>query len=86
MNRSKLEWMKEQLDKLEVNEHIQVHSIVKKYTENTTKAPNGIFVSSEHLPQECLQEMEKYILFCIDQRSRMNEDMKTRKTYERMIE
>ena len=86
MNRSRLEWMKEQLDNLEVNEHIQVYEIIKKYTDNITKAPTGIFISSEHLPLECLQEMEKYILFCIDQKSRMDNDLKTRKIYERMVE
>jgi hypothetical protein len=78
--------MKEQLDKLEANEHIQVYSIVKKYTENITKSTNGVFVSSEHLSQECLFEIDKYIMFCLDQRKRMEDDMKTRKTYERMIE
>ena len=78
--------MKEQIEKLETNEHIQVHGIIRKYTENITKAPNGIFVSSEHLPSECLQEIEKYILFCIDQKSRMDEDLKTRKAYERLVE
>jgi len=86
MNRSKLEWMKEQLDKLETNEHTQIYDIVKRYTENVTKSPTGVFVSSEHLPLECLQEIEKYILFCIDQKARMDDDMKTRKTYERMVE
>jgi hypothetical protein len=78
--------MKEQLDSLEVNEHIQVYEIIKKYTDNITKAPTGIFISSEHLPLECLQEMEKYILFCIDQKSRMDNDLKARKIYERMVE
>ena len=86
MNRSKLEWMKEQLDKLETNEHSQIYSIVTKYTTNITKAPTGVFVSSEHLSEKCLEEMEKYINFCLDQRKRMEDDMKTRKTYERMIE
>jgi hypothetical protein len=86
MNRQRLEWMKEQIDKLDTNEHTQIHGIVQKYTENITKAPTGIFVSSEHLPVECLQEMEKYVLFCIDQKARMDEDLKTRKTYERMVE
>ena len=78
--------MKDQLDKLDVNEHIQVYSIIKRYTTNITKAPTGVFISSEHLPDECLQEMDKYIVFCLDQRKRMEEDMKTRKTYERLVE
>jgi hypothetical protein len=86
MNRSKKEWLKDQLDKLEVNEHIQVYSIIKKYTENITKSSTGVYVSSEHLTDECLLEMEKYILFCTDQRKRMEDDLKTRKTFERMIE
>ena len=86
MNRSKKEWLKEQLDRLDTTEHIQIFGIIKKYTENITKAPNGVFVSSEHLSDECLLEMEKYILFCNDQRKRMEDDMKTRKSYERMVE
>lgn len=86
MNRSKKEWLKDNLDKLEVNEHIQVYGIIKKYTENVTRSPAGVFISSEHLSDECLLEMEKYVLFCIDQRKRMDEDLKTRKSYERMIE
>jgi hypothetical protein len=86
MNRSKKEWLKDQVDKLEVNEHIQIYSIIKKYTEVITKSPTGIFVSSENLSDECLLEMEKYVLFCLDQRKRMEDDMKTRKSYERMIE
>ena len=86
MNRSKQELLKEQIDKLEMNEHIQLYSIVKKYTDVVTKTPTGIFVSTETLSQECLQEMERYVIFCVDQRKRMEEDMKTRKTYERMVE
>jgi signal-transduction protein with cAMP-binding, CBS, and nucleotidyltransferase domain len=86
MNRSRLEWMKEQIEKLDITEHTQIHGIVMKDNAKTTQAPNGIFVSSEHLSQECLKEIEQYILYCIDQRSRMDEDLKTRKTYERMVE
>lgn len=86
MNRSKKEWLKDQLDKLETNEHIQVYSILKKYTDNITRTNAGVFISSDHISDEGLLEMEKYILFCLDQRKRMDEDMKTRKSYERMVE
>ena len=30
-------------------------------------------------------EIEKYINFCTDQKKRMEEDMKTRKNYERLV-
>jgi hypothetical protein len=86
MNRSKKEWLKEQIERLDVNEHVQIYEIVKRYTENITRSPTGVFISSEHLSDECLIEMENYVLFCLDQRKRMEEDLKTRKTYERMVE
>ena len=86
MNRQKKEWLKEQIDKLDGNEHVQLYGIIKKYTTEITKSPGGVFISSDHLSDECLQEMEKYTLFCLDQRKRIEEDMKERKTYERLIE
>jgi hypothetical protein len=85
MNRSKKEWLKEQLDKMDVSEHSQVYSIVKKYTNQVTKTQNGILVSTDVLSNECLAEIEKYVTFCLDQRKRMDDDLKTRKTYERMV-
>ena len=77
--------MKEQLDRMETNEHNQVFSIIKKYTDQFTKTQNGVLVSTDNLKDECLTEIEKYITFCLDQRKRMEDDMKTRKTYERLV-
>lgn len=77
--------MKEHLDRMETNEHNQVFSIIKKYTDQFTKTQNGVLVSTDNLNDECLQDIEKYITFCLDQRKRMEDDMKTRKTYERLI-
>lgn len=83
--RTTKELMKEQLDKLEANEHKQIFDIVKKHTEQYTKTQTGILVSTNMLNDECLNEIQTYINFCLDQRKRMEEDMKTRKTYERMM-
>ena len=84
-SRSKKEWMKEHLDRMETNEHNQVFSIIKKYTDQFTKTQNGVLVSTDNLNDECLTEIEKYITFCLDQKKRMEDDMKTRKTYERLV-
>lgn len=70
---------------MDSSEHEQVYSIVKKYTDQFTKTQNGVLVSADNLTNECLDEIEKYITFCIDQKKRMDEDMKTRKEYERMV-
>lgn len=84
-SRSKKEWLKESLDRMDSNEHNQVFSIIKRYTEQFTKTQNGVLISSDNLSDECLEEIEKYVNFCLDQRKRMEDDMKTRKNYERLV-
>ena len=83
--RSKKEWMKEQIDRMDENEHLQLFTIIRKYTDQFTKTQNGILISTDGLDDMCLTEVEKYIHFSIDQHKRMEDDMKTRKNYERMI-
>jgi hypothetical protein len=45
-----------------------------------------VLVSTDSLTEDCLAEVEKYVVFSLDQRKRMDEDTKTRKTYERMVQ
>ena len=85
LSRTKKEWLKDQLDRMETNEHIQVFNIVKKYTDQVTNTQTGVLVSTDSLTDECLKEIENYIVFSLDQRKRIEEDSKTRKTYERMV-
>ena len=84
-SRSKKEWIKEQLDRMDSNEHVQVLAIIQKYTEQVTKTQSGILVSTDMLNDECMKEIEQYVVFSLDQRKRIDEDSKTRKTYERMM-
>ena len=70
---------------MDINEHSQIYEIIKKHTDQTTKTQNGVLVSTDNLTDECLLEVERYVLFCIDQRKRMEDDLKTRKSYERMV-
>jgi len=84
-SRTVKETLKDQLDKLETNEHRQIFDIVKKYTQEFTKTEKGVLVSTNVLTDECLTEIQKYVTFCVDQKKRMDDDQKTRKTYERMI-
>lgn len=84
-SRSKKEWMKERIDAMDSNEHGQIYSIVRKYTTQFTNTQSGVLVSTDSLSEECMVEIEKYVVFCQDQRKRMDEDTKTRKSYERMV-
>lgn len=83
-SRSRKESLKDQIDKLDTIEHRQIYNIIKGYQPQTTKVQNGVLVSTDTLNDECLQEIEKYVSFCLDQRKRIDEDTKARKTYERM--
>jgi hypothetical protein len=83
MNRSRKETLKERLDRLDANEHAQIFAIIKKYTESFTKTQNGVLVSSDALPDECLIEMEKMVTFYLDQHKMMEADELERKSYDR---
>ncbi len=83
--RSKKEWLKDQLDRMDPNEHTQVFNIIKKYTDQFTKTQSGVLISTDQLNDDCLTEIERYIVFRNDQKKQMEEDLKTRKTYERLV-
>lgn len=79
MNRSQKEALKERIEKLDPQEHAQIFEIIKRYTENYTKTQTGVLVSSENLNDACLQEIDRLVLFYMDQRKRMEADTAERK-------
>jgi hypothetical protein len=83
--RSRKEWIKDQLDRMDSNEHSQLFAIIRKYSDQFTKTQTGVLVSTDTLSDQCLGEIENYINFSMDQRKRMDDDLKTRKSYERMM-
>jgi len=83
--RATKELLKEQLDKMDETEHSQIFDIVQKYTQEYTKTQAGILVSSAVLPEKCISEIQAYVNFCLDQKKRIDEDMKTRKAYENFV-
>ena len=78
--------MKDRLDAMDANEHAQIFTIVRKYTDQGTRTQTGILISTDFMNDDCLAEIEAYIQFLTDQRKRMEEDTKARKSYERMIQ
>ena len=66
MKRSQKEKLKEQLDKLDAQEHAQIFDIIKRYTDNFTKTQNVVLVSSDVLSDECLLEIEKRVAYYMD--------------------
>ena len=73
MNRSRKEKLKENLEKLDPDEHAQIFGIIQRYTDVFTKTQTGVLVSTDNLPDECLQEIERMVIFYLDQRKRMED-------------
>ena len=78
MNRLRKEQLKERLDKLDPDEHAQVFAIIQRHTTEYTRTQNGVLISSEHLTDDCLVEIEKLVLYYIDQRKRMDSTERNR--------
>ncbi len=55
MNRLRKEQLKENLEKLDAEEHSQIFAVIQRYTQEYTKTQTGVFVSSDNLPDECLR-------------------------------
>ena len=72
MNRVRKERLKETLNKLDPEEHAQVFGIINRYTSDYTRTQTGVFVSSDVLPDQWIQEMETLVAYFLDQRKRMD--------------
>lgn len=68
MNRARKEQLKEAIDKLDPQEHAQLFDIIKRYTPQYTQTGKSIFVSTDVLPAQCLEELERLVAFYLDQR------------------
>jgi hypothetical protein len=68
MNRSRKEQLKENIDKLDPQEHSQIFDVIKRYTQQYTQTGKSIFVSTDMLPLQCLEEIERLVAFYLDQR------------------
>ncbi len=79
MNRVRKERLKETLDKLDPEEHAQVFGIINRYTSDYTRTQTGVFVSSDVLPDQCLEEMETLVAYFLDQRKHMDTTERKRK-------
>jgi hypothetical protein len=71
MNRSRKERLKEQLEKLDPEEHAQLFAVIQRYTQTYTRTQTGVLVSSETLPDECLLELDRMVTYFLEQKTRL---------------
>jgi hypothetical protein len=83
MNRAQLERLRDRIESLDTQEHAQLFEIIKRHTSKYTQTERGVLVSSENLPLECLQDVDRMVSFFTDQRKRMDADTLERKAMTR---
>ena len=71
------------IDKLDAEEHAQLFDIIKRYTSEYTRTQNGVLISSEHLSDECMLEIQTMVFYFNDQRKRMDAETVERKALAR---
>lgn len=72
MNRARLEHLRDNIEKLDPHEHSQLFDVIKRHTEQYTKTGTSIFVSTDALPLQCLEELERLVAFYLDQRKSLS--------------
>lgn len=72
MNRARLEHLRDNIEKLDAHEHSQLFDVIKRHTEHYTKTGKSVFVSTDVLPLQCLEELERLVSFYLDQRKSLS--------------
>ena len=77
-NTNYLKDLRKRILKLHENEYIEILKIIInnncKYSENN----NGVFINMSRLPRNVITEIENILLFCEENKIRLQEDLKNR--------
>jgi hypothetical protein len=66
----------ENLKILVTSEYEEIYRIIKRHNQPYTENSNGIFFNIMLITEECFADMEKYMQFCIENRSNENSRIK----------
>mgnify|MGYP000212159478 CR=1 FL=1 len=61
------------INKMSKEHHIEIFKIILKYSVNYTENNNGIFINYCELDKNCLNEIEKYITYIIENNLNMKD-------------
>lgn len=78
INTNYLKDLRKRILKLHENEYSEILKIIVnnncKYSENN----NGVFINMSKLPEKVIKEIENILLFCEENKLRLQEDLKNR--------
>lgn len=76
MSYEKRKLLFENLKMLVKSEYEEIYRILKKHNQPYTENSNGIFFDIMLITEGCFTDMEKYMQFCIENRSNESERLK----------
>jgi len=68
----------EQSKLLQKTEHIEIFKIIDKNGDDYTTNENGVFIALNKLKPETLKQITQFIEFCLDNKSKLQEDINQR--------
>ena len=77
----KLISIRDQIEKLDKRQHIEIVKIIQKYNINFTENRNGIFLNMKDLTKICIKELNNYLSYIDFQQKQLNSAEKIKKTY-----
>ena len=77
----KLVSMRDQIEKLDKRQHIEIVKIIQKYKINFTENRNGIFLNMKDLTKISIKELNNYLSYIDIQQKQLNSAEKIKKTY-----
>jgi len=78
---NKLVSMRDQIEKLNKRQHIEIVKIIQKYSINFTENRNGIFLNMKDLTKISIKELNNYLSYIDIQQKQLNSAEKIKKTY-----
>jgi hypothetical protein len=85
VSRLRKEKLKEDLERLSQCEHEQIFLMIQKNSSNYTCSETGVFVSADQITDDCFGRIEKYVLFCFEQKKRLHEGETKREAYSKLL-
>ena len=67
-----LQNIKKEISKLDKTEQLEILKIIKRNNDRLTENKNGVFINLSNISVECLETIDKFVKYSIDNKERLN--------------
>jgi len=82
MNNEEIHMLRDEIEKLEKENHLEILKILKKHNVQFSENKNGSFINLNFVDKTILTELREYIIYLKNQEDFINEVEKKKKDYE----